>query len=212
MSKRTIALIVVLLIITIALVGVALFPRTQQPANNQQQEQPTTQASPTPVAFTTIALSPNPLVITTTASPSSVIEATINTTSNTVTAVQLELEYDPEIISVVSVENGTFFSNPVELLNSIDNTNGRITYALGVAPGANGVQGTGVVARITVRPVSFVTQQTQIQLLPKTLVTQEGVTNSVLQSATGTTVSIQGNSAPVQTAPVITNPPVSPTQ
>lgn len=186
MSRKTLLLITLLVLITIALVSAAVSPQqTQSPTTGG-----TTVTKPSPVspAQTTLALSPSPVVVDKGAS-SSAVNVVMDTKENKATAVQLELSYNPKAVDVVDVTPGTFFSNPVVLLKTIDRTEGRVSYALGIAPTGVAQQGEGVVVTLMVRPVQGATiTQTQLSFLPKTLVTAEGVTTSVLKSSTGTNV------------------------
>lgn len=177
MSWKTTILILVLALVTAGLLYLALKnPKVNQPVATQQPASP---------AQTTLSMSEEQ------ASPSSqhVIDVNIDTRDNKVTATQLELSYDPTVITNVSLQAGTFFTTPTILLNNVDKNNGRISYALAVQL-ANGPQrGTGVVARVLYDTVPGSTGSATISFLPKTQVTAEGIIQSVLKSATG--ISIQ---------------------
>lgn len=110
----------------------------------------------------------------------------INTNGNKVTAVQLELSYNTADLGNFDVKQGTFFKiNSVELLKRIDTDNGKISYALGNGLGQTGVQGTGVVATLTFTKIKTV-GITSISFNPKTLVTAEGASKSVLRASLST--------------------------
>lgn len=190
MPKKTLALISGLVVVTIVLFIIALRAGQQQQANSlppssQMAHQPT----PTIPAHTVLAMGPNPLTV----APGGTgkIDVTINTNDNNVTAVQLELGYDPTIVGNVVVTPGPLFTNPVVLINKNNPLTGRYTYAFGITPSSQPVKGTGIVAT-----VSFYTKfgtlgkQTQIGLLPSSLVTARGVAQSVLKSATGTVLKL----------------------
>ena len=106
----------------------------------------------------------------------------INTRRNAVTAVQVELSFDPELLANISIRSGSFFDNPITLLDDIDQTTGRISYALGVGPKDNATRGEGVLLYINFKTKATTPQTTSISFLPKTLVTAEGVPQSVLRS------------------------------
>jgi len=209
MSKKTLALIVGLITLTVILLIVALSPSfapylPEKPSVTP--EQPT--VTPTPPAHTTISISPNPYTLNTT---TGTLDFVIDTLSNELTAVQLEISYDPETITNVQVSPGSFFPNPVTLLELVDNNNGRITYALGITPAQTPVKGQGIVARISFQRAPGVpAQQTQIELLPKTKVTQQGIGSSVLRSTSGTTIIIpEAPQLPqvIEASPQVTLPP-----
>ncbi len=178
---RTIYLIVVLVIITTGLIIFALRLHTSSVAP--------VAPTPTPkflMAHTQLSLSPD------TATPSSV-DVKINTTSNTVSGVQIELAYDPTVIQNVQVKQGTFFPQAMPLINNIDKTNGRISYALVIPINTNGVKGTGTVAIITYTKVLGVNKNIVLTFLPKTKVTQLGILDSVLDTTTNLTISATGS-------------------
>lgn len=188
MSKKTIGLIVGLLITTVVLLFVALSakpPVSPQTTTVTQETGPT----PTPVAHTMLTLSPDTVQIG--ANGSGSVEVMIDTGENQVTAVQLELSYDPAVLRNVVVTPGDFLPTPITLINNNDRDNGRISFALGIPPSQDPVTGAGTVATIRFTRVSRVPTgitDTELELLPKTLVTAQGISTSVLKSATGATV------------------------
>ncbi|MBI2074236.1 MAG: hypothetical protein HYT83_00185 [Candidatus Levybacteria bacterium] len=182
MSKRTLALIIVLAIITVVLVVAATMPK-QNP--NSPSPISNILVKPTPVAQTTLKLSPNPIV---TSSQSASAQVEILSGANKITAVQLELSFDPTKITNVTITPGTFFQNPIVLLNNIDLKNGKISYALGITPTGSPKTGQGSVALLTFQTALTSGQQTAIIFEPKSLATAEGVAPSVLKSALGTTI------------------------
>jgi hypothetical protein len=110
----------------------------------------------------------------------------------------------------VQVTPSTLFQNPVVLINKNDVQAGRMTYAFGISPNQPTVQGKGSVATITFTAKGGQGKQTQLTLLPTTLVTARGVASSVLKQQSGTIVNIGGAAAgdamtpksTTQTAPV----------
>lgn len=199
MSKKTVGLILGLVILTVVLLAVALRPVFFKPSGDSPQEVSLT-VTPTPPAYTLLSLSPNP--VTTTAAGGNV-EVVIDTKENSVTGVQLELSYDPAVLTNVTLTPGEFFPNATTLLDSVDTATGRVTYALVITPAQTPVKGQGVVARINFNVLPGATGETQIELMPKTEVTQQGIGPSVLKEASGTTVVI-GTSAPAPSVQVST--------
>lgn len=171
MSKRTLFLIFALFIITFVLLMVALY-KPQAPKTLQVVTAPKEPAAQTDLSFGSLS-----------ASASSSIPINIATGKNKVTAVQLELQYDPQVLTNVSITPGSFFKNPVILLNQIDAKTGRISYALGINPTDQGVVGQGVVANISFSAKTKTSEETAIIFLPKTLVTAEGVSETVLKTS-----------------------------
>lgn len=169
--NRTLFLILILIVSAAGLLALSLNTKTT----------PTT-AVPVSIAQTTLVMTP-PV-----ASTSGLLNSDIriNTNSNAVNAVQVELSYDPKDLGDVDITAGTFFKNPLELFKKIDTQNGRISYAVGVALGEKGVAGSGIVAKLSFSKIRTV-GTTSISFLPKSLVTSSGISQSVLRSATGLT-------------------------
>lgn len=203
MSKKTIGLIIGLLVTTGVLLFVALSAKQPtQPKQTTISNQPT----PTPVEQSTLTLSPNPATLT--SGNSGTIDVIIDTAVNEVKGVELEMAYDPEALSAITITPAEFFPAPVILKKNIDRKTGRITFALGLRPSQVPVTGIGKVATIRFTKATGATGTTEIEILPNSLVAAKGVYNSVLKSATGATIDL--TSSPV-TAPVIKASP-SPTQ
>lgn len=195
MPRKTLALITGLVLVTVILFVVALRAGQQQNApSTPQPTQSAVQPEPTTPAFTVLALSPNPLTVA--SGQQGRAEVTIDTDQNDVTAVQLELGYDPTILSNVKVVPGALIQNPAVLIDKNDPATGRYTYAFGITPNGTPVKGTGVVATVTFTvKAGQAGKETQLGLLPTTLVTARGVANSVLKSGTGTVITVSGTGA-----------------
>lgn len=193
MPKLTLALIVGLIALTIVLLFAATRTGQQQPPTQTQPTPsvPTSSPSPTPPAYTTLELSPNPVTVT--AAGIGTVEVIMNTYQNTATGVQIELSYDPKALRNVVVTPGTFFQNPLIIpqWNKVDQDTGRISHAQVLSPAQPGVKDQGVIATITFSKVAGTPlSQTQIEFMPKTAVTQLGISPSVLKSSTGTTINL----------------------
>jgi hypothetical protein len=152
--------------------------------NPNKTTEPTPSATPSPAQTTLIMLDSSSA---TQAARS--VDIKIDTGNNKVTGVQLEIAYDPDILTNVDIKPGAFFENPITLLEEINREDGRISFAFGVTPGLGGVYGAGNVATLTFRTAST-SGQTRIDFLPKTLVSGEGVLQSVLKAATGLTLDL----------------------
>lgn len=192
MSKKTLALILTLLLLTIILIGVALTTRNTKTANT---EQPTTQEqqepTPTPdMAKTTLKLTPNPVYPDTGSTSATTVNVEIDTGENNVSAVQLEIQYDPAVLTNMKVLPGDFFTNPNVLpVGGVDIQKGTITYALGPSNIRESKSGTGVVATLQFVPRAAAgVTETEITLLDKSLVTQFGQAESVLKEVQSTRV------------------------
>lgn len=179
---KTFLLILVLALITAGLVTLALLPKTP----TKEENAPVAEVTPNPVQ-TTLTISSTPIPQ---ATPSAyTTDVVINTGQNKVTEVQLELSYDPNVLTNVSIESGPFFLNPEILLKNIDQKNGRITFALSPAGGLAAL-GQGIIAKISFSSTSKTTAPTKIEFLPKTKVTALDTSESVLKSTVGATFSL----------------------
>lgn len=189
---KTIILIVILAILAGVLLFVALNPFKKAPVTTTRVE-----ATPT--------VSPAHAILTmnldTTASETGIlktkaVDVNIDTRSNKISGVQFEVSYDPTIVANVSVKVGSFFSNPLTLLNQVDTKNGKIDFALGIQPTAQQVSGSGTIAIIsyTVLPTATASV-TKFSFLPKTQVIEQGILGSVLEKSIDLVVPIDGLSS-----------------
>ncbi|MEN9407919.1 MAG: Cohesin domain [Candidatus Parcubacteria bacterium] len=208
MPKRTLALIVGLIILTIVLLFAAT--KTTQEQKTQIAPTPTiatASPTPTPPAYTTLELSPNPASIGPTGSGK--VDVLINTNQNTVSGVQIELSYDPKALRNIIVTPGTFFQKPLMFpeWNKIDQETGRVSHAQVLLPSQEPIKGKGIFATITFsRVVGSGLSQTELKFMPKTTVTQFGISPSVLKSSTGAIINL-GAAQSVQ-APQTTTAPM----
>jgi len=194
MAKKTIALIGILALIVVGLLVLAL--RSQQPEQKQTKTTAPTTGVPTVTSVPgTAVLSFTPSVLQVAAGSTGSVNVTVDSVDNGITAVQLDLSFNPNILSNVVVTKGTFFKNSVEMLNSVDQNNGKISYAAGASFSESGVRGTGTVATITFQVLPTVTPQTEIVFTKKTLVTAEKSIDSVLKTTNNVVIQIT-NSKP----------------
>ncbi len=186
MPKKTLALISGLVLVTVVLFVIAL-RSNQQTTQGPTPTGTTTQASPTPdVAHSVLALKPNPVSVL--PGGAGRVEVELNPSDNPVTAVQLELSYDPKAVRNVQITPGPLFTGGAQIINKNDPVGGTFTYAIGITPSQTPVTGSGVVAVITFTAGSAGTSQLTLQ--PTSLVTARGVASSVLKSSTGTEIVI----------------------
>ncbi|HUQ84707.1 MAG TPA: cohesin domain-containing protein [Candidatus Limnocylindrales bacterium] len=185
MPKKTLALISGLVLVTVILFVIALRSNQKTAPTNVKPTGEAVQASPTvSVAHSVLSLSPNPVNVL--PGGAGKVEVELNTSDNPVTAVQLELSYDPKSVRNVQITPGPLFANGAVIINKNNPATGKFTYAVGITPSQTPVKGTGVVATITFTGVAAGTSQ--LTLLPTTLVTARGIATSVLKSSTGTQV------------------------
>ena len=192
MPKRTLALIIFLVVATIGLVLLSVYNKPSGPS----KETIKTPAAPT-YAQTTITLS-NP--VESSASGMYQTDVKVSTGSNKITAVQLELSYNPKELLNVEIVPGAFFTDPVILLKKVDEITGRISLAIGIQLGGTAVSGTGTVALISFKPNAGVTSSS-INFINKTKVSAESELKSVLKSTTGITFNLPSPTTTIEELP-----------
>lgn len=108
----------------------------------------------------------------------------IQTGTNAVSTVQVELRYNPLQVTVASITPGDFLPEPEIILSDIDNTRGRINYALTTSSPASQIKGGGtlVVLNMAATNTASISGNTQIEFLPKTAVRSQDSLSSLLQS------------------------------
>ena len=178
---KTVLLIILLALVAGGLTYLAISPKNE--VNNP------TVAEKEPVNPADTTLSIDPTVKETANTYSSTV--TIDTGKNEVIGVQIELYYDPKVITNVNIVPLDFFASSTEILKKLDPVNGRISYALATPLGDNGKRGQGNIAKITYS--SVLGQEATIasfSFLPKTEVSGIGTNASLLKAANDGTIQI----------------------
>jgi hypothetical protein len=106
------------------------------------------------------------------------LNITLDSQGTPPTLIQLELAFDPTVLTDIDIAPGNYFINPKILLKTIDYNNGRISYAIEsasyVSPQVN---------QATVSVVTFTAigpkKETNLYFLPKTVVKTKGEANSL---------------------------------
>jgi hypothetical protein len=181
--RKTIILIVALILITVGLVYLSI---SSMPQGNQQTGKPQAAVD---FAQTNFELSSVPILdpaSSTSAVPVYYLSLDMTTGQNKVTAVQIELQYDPAALTNVDIVPAEKSQGWTELIKKVDAENGVVSYALGITPGQKGVSGSGPVAKLTFSKTYGFSEQTRISFLPKTMATAESYDKSVLKTSTGT--------------------------
>lgn len=178
-SPRTLLLIIVLVLITGGLLYLAL-----------RQESPTTKITSAPTPTPLPAHATMMLTQESSTSTTQTVDVIVNSNENKLTGAQLDMSYDPSILSNVLIRQGNYFANPSVLFNSIDKKNGRISYVIAIGPTSQQSSGSGIVATISYTLLHTASKTTKLSFLPKTEVTQQGILGSVLKSATNLTITV----------------------
>lgn len=177
MPRKTFLLIAFLTFITFALVYLAVSER--QTPKTENLEQNTNSSLPQ----TTLSISSNPTSYSSGSATFYETNVIIDTGSNKIRSVQLELSFDPDMIKNVDINPGSFLINPIVLLKNIDEKTGRITFALSSSDN-QGALGQGILAKISFKTLKK-SVSTTIDFLPKTKVSAEDTAESVLKSTVG---------------------------
>lgn len=208
MPKKTTILIAVLLLFTAGLVYIAVQTEKQVPPEITEEtltEEELTDLIPTISPQTQISF--NPAVLNTFDVPSNQysVDVNVNTNNQAISGIQLELSYDPAILTNVEIvpsENNLFGENPAVLINSVDSDLGRISYAIALGGlTQEEVSGNGSIATVTFNANASLAESTQITILPKTTVRSLRSTNSLLQNSLPLSIVFSTPSAQVGTSP-----------
>jgi len=182
MPKRTIILITVLTVLTAILVFLAI-------KNEQKRQSPESQDTPVvvnqkPEKTALLVFSPTEVVLS--GSQAASVEISIDTKQYKVDGVQLDLLYDPEVLTNVqlTVPQQNFFGGPGDVnnfINEVDAQRGRVTYYLGISPTLTSKQGKGVIAELSfTRNPSTDATESAIEILDKSMIVEEKSHESVL--------------------------------
>lgn len=180
--KKTIILIIALVLITIGLVylSISLSPQAEKTTPTTTKVMSSTQTH-----FELSSVPNLDPLSSQSAVPTYYLDLSMRTGENKVTAVQFEIKYNTEAIYNVDIVPEGKAKNWAELIKKVDTQDGTISYALGINPGQESIKGSGIVAKLTYSEVAGFSGQTRITFLPKTMATAEGQDKSVLKTATG---------------------------
>lgn len=192
---KTLILIGILVTLAVVLLGIAI----RLSGTSQNTTIPgTTQVQPTMAVekTATIAFSPETLTMSP-ASTSGSVDVLVTTGSNPITGAQVEITYDPEVITNVEVENpdtsnsllgapGTY----TNLFTDIE-TPGKIVFARAIGLTSKEVSGTGSIGKISFTIIPGAQPTTQMTFGPETAVTTTATTESILNTTTPLTITLQ---------------------
>lgn len=183
MPKKTTILIIILAAIT----GVLIFLAVKNDKTQEVTVKPSLKAvKPTqaPAPYATLSFSVANLDLSTVAINTQTVDIIIDTNGKPVFGTQVELSYDPKIFYNVSiVKNPTSFFGPdaVVLINNVDSSQGRVSYAVALPSSASEKTGKGVVATLSFSVNKFAgASNAQVTFLPKSTVTSLQTSGSIL--------------------------------
>lgn len=177
MPRKTTILIVILALLTGVLIFLAV--RSERSIKLTSETAPTMPAQTEPYAI----LSFSEEFIDASASGQRSVDIILDTAGKSVSGAQAEISYDPNIFLNVTIEpsqNSIFGSNSSVLFNSVDATQGRISYAVGIPINGEEIVGTGPIATITFTLNSPLASPAQMIFLPKSTVQNLDTLESVL--------------------------------
>ncbi len=177
-----------ILILALVIIAVILFFYKGYPFNNSSSNiSPSVSNIPAtaPQSKGVVELMLDPADATATANQTFNISVKVDTKTETISAIDLHLNYDPNYLEATAVNPGTFL--PVVLTPS-KITSGGATIVVAVNPSAP-QKGIGIVAVATFKAKK--SGMTKIMVENSTLVAAIGKTSSVLGSTSGTAVTIK---------------------
>lgn len=131
-------------------------------------------------------------------------DVTINTYEDEISGAQIELSFDPKVLTNVDIEQGTFINSPAVLIKTVDTKTGVIRYAIAIKPGDKMVKGEGVIATISFNKTG--TTPTNLNFLPQSQVSTTAHSQSLLRETTSAVISVgSASGAGAQTTPQISN-------
>lgn len=196
LSMKRAAVPIIFIIALLTLVTLFLNSKTNKPDPITISSSPAPTSVISPNAQSALSLLPNPMELD--ATNIGAVDVNIETGGNEVTAVQIELKYDPSAITNIAIKPSKFFTSPVELMKLIDTKNGRITYMIGISPAQNPVSGSGSVAQITfskVRNTKLTSTEFKFTKTERSesIVTATGIEESVLRETVDTAIILNQN-------------------
>ncbi len=184
MPRKTTILIVILAVITGVLIFLAVRNDSAQQLVNRVSE-PTPTLAPQPYATLDFGTELLDLSL---ISATQTVDIVLDTGNKPVAGVQVELSYDPTVLSNVRIlpsQQSLFGTGTQVLISAVDPEQGRISYAVAISAEGSEVAGKGSIARIgfTANKTRGI-PATQLTFLSKSAVTTLSSQNSVLKSST----------------------------
>lgn len=190
MPKKTTILIAVLAVVTVILLFFAVTSGQKTPNEIFKPPQQTKKVAKTATVFF------RPQNVDLSTSTTATVDVMVDSGPSEISGVQVEAEFDPSVISSVTLtpaaDQSSFFGpGAVILLNEIKTTTGRVSYATAIDAGQAAKRGVGKIAGLTIQKAPGAQgTSTTINLLDSTAVTVLGESESVLKNATPLTITL----------------------
>lgn len=107
-----------------------------------------------------------------------------------VSSVKLQIAYDPQVLTNVSIQKGAFLNNSNELFKSIDQKKGMIQYTVAIPSPNMSLTRENIIGTIHYTPTIGITTKTKINILPKTKITISGIEQSIIQQSQSSDINI----------------------
>jgi len=203
MPRKTTILIIILAVIT----GVLIFLAVKSDTIKNPLSMPEV-ITPSPSAilpYATLTFSKDSFDIST-LSATQTIDILINSGNKPVAGAQVELTYDPKVftnVKLIPADQPFFGKDSVVLINAVDPTQGRISYAVGISEDGQEKVGQGTLVRLNFTANKFAgVSQSTINFLSKSAVTTLQSRGSVLKYSIPLLVTLSTPKPSIPTAPV----------
>ena len=191
MPKRTSLLILLLAVATLVLIFVIVVSPSQLSAPNSNKD---TSENTTAIKKTAqLVFAPDTVDITASnAAATQSVDLLVASGNNSISGVQVELQYDTDAISDVELTpalESSFGQDASVLFNDLDKKNGKISYAIAINPNSKPRQGLGKIATI-----KFNKANNAKAIFPSAISYLNGTTVTVLNQD----ASVLGNAKPLE--------------
>ncbi len=208
LPRKTTILIIILAVVTALLIFLAVTSETTQQMLITDEPQPTIPTETVVEPYATFSFSSPIIDIVNTPSATQSVDIVLDTAGKGVFGAQVELQYDPALLFNVSIkqpaQNALFGNNTSVLINEVNSSQGRISYAIALNPNEDEKIGRGTIATLTFTPNrNSTTPSTTVSFLPKSAVTTIAGSGSVLKNSTPLTVIL---STPISPTPTLQPP------
>lgn len=188
LPRKTTILIVVLAIVTALLIFLAVTNETTQQILITDEPQQAIPSETVIEPYATLNFSTPVLNVANSPTATQSVDIILDTVGKGVFGAQIELQYDPSLLLNMSV-NPTPFSifntGATILINEVNQTQGRISYAVVLNPNEQEINGKGPIATLTFTPNrANAIPRTEISFLPKSAVTTIAGSGSILKTTT----------------------------
>jgi hypothetical protein len=174
-------IIPILLMLTLCVYALLVYSDRKTPVHVTGEKKTVTT---TPISETNAALYFSPSRIRLSQNLPKEMTVMLDAETRDISQVQLEIKYDPKIITVHTIRAADFFSDPVILLNEHDEKRGRIQFVIQTQDEQKKPNKNGRIATLsfTRNPEASMSGQTTFEFLPKTAVHSKTQTRPQLRS------------------------------